>query len=142
MIERRDRGEAPTWDSVWRTDHWDVVHSYDTSHEGWLVLVLRRHVTSPSEMTADEAAEMGALIRDVSGALERALGCERTYIVQFAEHPLHPHVHVHVIARPADLEKRLRGPGIFVRLGVPKSDRVTVDRMDEIGLAVRAELSG
>lgn len=142
MTARRDRGDAPPWDSIIRTPHWDVVHAYDTSHEGWLVLVLRRHIHALAEMTDEEAAELGPLVRDVSVALERVLGVPRTYAVQLAEHPLHPHVHVHLIARPDDLPKHHRGPGIFALLGVPKFSRVTEERMDEIALAVRAELSG
>lgn len=141
LIERRDRGEAPSWDDIWRTPHWDVVHSYDTSHEGWLVLVLRRHVNSLSALTDDESVELGRLIRDVSAAVEHVIGCPRTYVVEFAENPKHDHVHVHVIARPDDLEPRLRGPGIFVRLGVPKADRVPEARMDAIAIGVRAELA-
>ena len=141
LVERRDRGEAPPWDDIWRTPFFDVVHSYDTSHEGWLVLVLRRHITSVAQLTADEAVDLGQLIRNVSGAIEHVLGCRRTYVVEFAENPKHDHVHVHVIARPDILEPRLRGPGIFVRLGVPKSERVSDTRKDAIALGVRAELA-
>ena len=137
LIERRDRGEAPPWDSILRTDRWDVVHAYDTSHEGWLVLVVRRHIGSVADLTEDEAVELGRLIRSVSQALQVVLGCPKTYVVQLAEHPLHPHVHVHVIARPDDLPKLHRGPGIFAKLGVVKSARVTEDRMDEIAHALR-----
>lgn len=140
MTARRDRGEAPIWDSIVRTENWDVVHAYDTSHEGWLVLVLRRHVHAMADMTDGEAAELGPLVRDVSRALARVLGVPRTYVVQLAEHPLHPHVHVHVIARPENLPKELRGPAVFGKLGVPKFSRVTEERMDEIALAMRAEL--
>jgi diadenosine tetraphosphate (Ap4A) HIT family hydrolase len=140
LIERRDRGEAPSWDDIWRTPHWDVVHSYDTSHEGWLVLVLRRHITSMAQLTDDEAVELGRLARDVSAAVEHVLACKRTYIVEFAENPKHDHVHVHVIARPDNLEPRLRGPGIFVKLGVPKSERVLEARREAIAIGVRAEL--
>ena len=141
LVARRDRGEAPSWDDIWRTPHWDVVHSYDTSHEGWLVLVLRRHLTSVAQLTEDEAVDLGQLVRNVSGAIEHVLGCHRTYVVEFAENPKHDHVHVHVIARPDDLIPRLRGPGIFVKLGVPKSERVPEPRMDAIAVGVRAELS-
>lgn len=141
MVARRDAGDAPPWDNIVRTPEWDVVHAYDTSHEGWLVIVLRRHVHSLSELTDREAAELGRLTRDVSAALEAVLGVPRTYVVQFAEHPLHPHVHVHLIARPDDLPKERRGPGIFSQLGVIKSSRVPEGRMDEIAFEVRKLLA-
>jgi hypothetical protein len=54
LIARHDRGEAPTWDSILRTDHWNVVHAYDTSLPGWLVLVALRHVESIAALTEEE----------------------------------------------------------------------------------------
>jgi hypothetical protein len=43
LIARQDAGIAPPWDAILRTDYWDIVHAYNTSLPGWLVLVLRRH---------------------------------------------------------------------------------------------------
>ncbi len=37
LVARRDRGEAPLWDNIYRTAHWDLVHSYNTALPGWLV---------------------------------------------------------------------------------------------------------
>jgi diadenosine tetraphosphate (Ap4A) HIT family hydrolase len=54
-------------------------------------------------LTPDEAAELGRLLPVVSQALQKAVGCQKTYVVQFAEHPEHPHVHFHVIPITADL---------------------------------------
>ena len=74
LIARRDRGEAQAWDCILRTQHWDVVHSYDTSLEGWLVLVARRHVAAVAELTPEEARECGELHRSVSMALRGRRG--------------------------------------------------------------------
>jgi diadenosine tetraphosphate (Ap4A) HIT family hydrolase len=137
LVARRDRGEAPSWDQILRTDHWDLVHAYDTSLPGWLVLVARRHITSLAEMTDGEASELGQLVQRTSRALAEAIGCAKTYAVQFAEHPDHPHVHVHVISRPADLAEPHRGPGVFALLGVPESEQVSEPEMDRIAEAVR-----
>lgn len=49
LVARRDRGEAPPWDMILRTEMWDVAHAFGTSAEGWLVVVLRRHETSLAE---------------------------------------------------------------------------------------------
>jgi diadenosine tetraphosphate (Ap4A) HIT family hydrolase len=51
LVRRRDAGDAPLWDNIHRTAHWDVVHSYNTSLPGWLVLVARRHVAAIDELT-------------------------------------------------------------------------------------------
>jgi hypothetical protein len=44
LIARRDAGNAPLWDSIHRTQYWDVAHSYNTALPAWLVLVVRRHI--------------------------------------------------------------------------------------------------
>lgn len=120
FVARRDAGSAPAWDSIPRTASWDVVHAFGTSIEGWLVLALRRHATEVADLTDEEARALGPLILDASRALKAVTGCAKTYIAQFAEHPLHPHVHVHVIPRYADLGEDHRGPGIFGLLGLPE----------------------
>jgi len=123
-----------------RTPRWDIVHAFGTSVEGWLVLVLRRHITALADLTEHEAQELGPLVRSTSIALREALGCEKTYVAQFAEHEEHPHVHVHVIARMADQPDDMKGPGIFNCAGVADEDAVPAARMNEIALAVREHL--
>jgi len=133
----RDSGQAPPWDCIYRTTYWDVVHAYNTTLAGWLVLVARRHVAAVAELTPEEAAELGTLMRRVSLALKEVTGCQKTYVVQFAEHPEHPHVHVHVIPRLAILPEEKRGPGIFAYLGVPEEERVSETVMNGIAEQVR-----
>lgn len=142
LVDRRDAGEAPRWDAIRRTAHWDVVHAFGTAVEGWLVLVVRRHLTSVASLSDDEAAELGPLIRDVSRAVQEVVGCDKTYVVQFAEHRQHPHVHVHIIPRARDLPDEQQGPRVFTLLGVPEGEAVTAVRMDEIAAQVAAELAG
>ena len=141
LIERRDAGEAPLWDRILRTERWDVVHAFGTSLEGWLVLVVRRHITAVADLTDDEATELGPLVKRVSAALQEVVGCDKTYVVQLAEHRDHPHVHVHVIPRSADLPDEHQGPRVFALLGVPDDDAVPEARMDEIGAAIAARLA-
>jgi diadenosine tetraphosphate (Ap4A) HIT family hydrolase len=140
LIKRRDNGEAPVWDSILRTEFWDLVHSYDTSLLGWLVLIARRHVASLSELTDNEAIELGPLIKAVSKALENITGCQKTYVAQFAESRQHPHVHVHVIPRMEDLPEDAMGPAIFRQLGTAPDERVSEAAMEELALAVRSVL--
>jgi diadenosine tetraphosphate (Ap4A) HIT family hydrolase len=139
-MERRDAGDAPLWDCILRTPGWDLVHCDDSAIEGWMVLVVRRHITSVADLTDAEAAELGPLLKRVSLGLQEVVGCPKTYVVQFAEHPLHPHVHVHVIPRPSDLREEHRGPGVFSQLGVGEGRRVPEPRMDEIAAAMQQVL--
>ena len=139
LVARRDAGEAPPWDRIRRTPNWDVVHAYGTSLEGRMVLVVRRHITTVADLTDDEAAELGPLIRGVSRALQAVTGCPKTYVVQFAEAADHPHVHVHVIPRAAELPLEHRGPGVFAHLGATDG-AVPEARMNQIAAAMDQEL--
>lgn len=137
LVARRDAGNAPPWDSIVRTEYWDIVHAYNTSLPGWLVLVLRRHASAVAEMTEAEAGELGILIRSVSIALQQVTACLKTYVVQFAEQTEHPHVHFHIIPRMPDQPDEYMGTGIFNLLGVPDSQIVSEAAMNEIATRLR-----
>jgi len=140
LITRRDKGTAPLWDSIYRTPFWDVVHCYETSLPGWLVLVARRHIVSLDELSEPEAIELGKLIRNVSFALKEITGCLKTYVLQFADAPQHQHVHFHIIPRMADIPDEPRGAQILGYLGVPEEERVSQEAMNAIGLKIRERL--
>ncbi len=137
LIASRDAGTAPLWDCIQRTQFWDVVHSYNTSLPGWLVLVARRHIEAVAELTEAEAAELGVLLRRVSLALQEITGCLKTYVIQFAEAAEHPHVHFHVIPRMADQPDERRATKIFGYLGVPEDERISEETMNAIALKMR-----
>ncbi len=141
LVERRDEGTAPPWDSIMRTPGWDVVHSYNSALEGWLVLVARRHLTALAELTDAEADELGPLIRRVSLALHEVTGCAKTYLAQFAEHPDHRHVHVHLIPRAADHPVGAIGPNVFRLIGDGVGEPVGRERMDELAADLRVALA-
>lgn len=136
LIARRDLGESPLWDNILRTDHWDVVHAYNTSLPGWLVLVARRHIEAIGELTDEEAAELGVLLRRVSAILREVTGCVKTYVMQFAEAEGHSHVHFHIVPRMADQPAERHSVGIFGYLGVPEEERVSDERMNGIAKRV------
>ena len=140
LISRRNQGTAPLWDCIYRTSLWDVAHCYETSLPGWLVLIVRRHIESLDELTDVEAVELGRLIRRTSAALKEITGCLKTYVLQFAESPQHPHVHFHIIPRMADLPVDRRSTQIFGYLGVPDKELVIEEEMNAIALKVREKL--
>lgn len=141
LIARRDRGEAPLWDSIYRTDHWDLVHAYNTSLPGWLVLVARRHVAAVDELNNSEAVELGVLLWRASAALREITGCAKTYVMQFAEAEGHAHVHFHIVPRMADQPADRRSGKIFGYLGVAEDDRLSDATMNEIAVQVRQLLT-
>jgi diadenosine tetraphosphate (Ap4A) HIT family hydrolase len=140
LRDRRDAGAAPPWDSIWRTPEWDVVHAYDSAIEGWTVIAARRHLTAVADLTEHEAIELGRLVRVVSQALAEILGCAKTYVAQFAEHPEHPHVHFHVVPRAHDLPAEQRGPSVFKVLDATDERRIPEPRMNEIAARMSAIL--
>ena len=140
-IAQRDRGNALLWDNIFRSQYWDVVHAYNTSWLGWLVLALRRHAEAIDELTADEAGELGALLRQVSLALKLELDCQKTYVMQFAESPDHPHVHFHVVARMPQQAPEDRSFHIFRHLGVPLAQRRDEARLNQLASGIRARLA-
>lgn len=125
------------WDCIHRTKHWDIVHSYNTALPGWLVIVARRHIEAIHDLTPDEAAELGVLVRQVSVALREVTGCLKTYVVQFAEAAEHPHVHFHIVPRMADQPDEYRSTRVFAYLGVGEEERVGEARMNEIAARIR-----
>ncbi len=141
MVANRDSGNAPIWDAIIRTVHWDLVHAYNTSLAGWLVLVVRRHLTAIEQLSDDEAGELGVLLRDVSAAMGQAIGCVKTYVVQFAEAVDHPHVHFHIVPRMADQPEAFKGPNVFRYLGVEESQRISESTMSALALKIRTALA-
>ncbi len=139
-VQHRDDGNAPPWDSIIRSDQWDVVHAYDSSLLGWIVLVPRRHMEAVDELTESEGHELADLLRGVSSFLKRFLGCRKTYIMQFAEHPQHPHVHFHVVPRMPDIPVENIGANVFNYLSVDEASRVPEDEMNRLAHQLRQAL--
>jgi diadenosine tetraphosphate (Ap4A) HIT family hydrolase len=95
---------------------WRVAHAIDVPVSGWLVVVCRRHVTSMGELTAEEAASLGPLLRAASRALERAFAVRKAYMAFFAEAKDFEHLHIHVLPRLRELPEERRGPRIFLSI--------------------------
>lgn len=133
-------GELPSWQRIVVTDHWRVVHAFNSSLLGWLVVLPRRHIESLAELEPEAAAALGPLLTDLTSALQKVTGCQKTYVMLFAEAEGFAHLHIHVVPRMADQPEDERGPQIFARLDRPEGERVPeVDRKrvaDEIGEAL------
>jgi diadenosine tetraphosphate (Ap4A) HIT family hydrolase len=133
--------DAPLWQRIAADDHWRVAHAFNTAVPGWLVLVPRRHVTALAELTDTEADSLGSWQVRLSRALARVLGCQKTYVVQFAEADGFAHVHFHIVPRPPDLARELRGPRIFQLLGVADEAQVGEDERNRLAAELAAELA-
>ncbi len=133
--------DAPPRERIAADDHWRVAHALNTAVPGWLVLVPRRHVTALAELTDAEADSLGDWQVRLSRALARVLGCQKTYVAQFAEADGFAHVHFHIVPRPPDLARELRGPRIFQLLGVADDAQVGEDEMNRLAAELAAQLA-
>lgn len=134
------RHEQPLCERIFETEHWRVVHAFNTSLPGWLVVIAKRHVASFAELTEAEAREFGPFLHRVSRALQEATGAVKTYTILFAEHPEHPHVHFHVVPRAAEMPEDNRSTRIFNYLGVPEADVVPLTARNALAATLRAAL--
>jgi len=134
------RAGLPARERVYVGPRWRVAHAFGTSLPGWLVMMPRRHVTAFDELTRAEAADLGPLLWELSAALRRVTGCEKTYVALFAEAEGFSHVHFHVIPRQAELDPQLHGPRVFGLLGRDPAEHVPDAVMDQIAARVTAAM--
>jgi histidine triad (HIT) family protein len=78
---------------------------------GHLLIETARHITELSEMTNDEAAALGSLIRNGSSKIKSILGAEHIYVVRIND--VTPHLHFHLVPRYANTPKEWWGPKIM-----------------------------
>ncbi len=127
----------PLCERIYEEGHWRVVHSYDSSLEGWLCIVHTEKITRLSHMTPEDAAILGTLIRKLSIALERVTGAVKTYSIMFAESPKHPEVHFHIVPRMANQPEDRVGTKVFGYLGASEDQVVTLERRNELAAQIR-----
>jgi diadenosine tetraphosphate (Ap4A) HIT family hydrolase len=137
-----NRHDLPPRERIYLGPRWRVAHAFGTALPGWLVVVPRRHVTSLDELTPEEAADLGPLLRSVTLAMRGVLGCAKTYVALFAEAEGFAHVHFHVIPRASDLAAELRGPRVFGLLGGETGRHVPEPDMDAVGASLTSALRG
>lgn len=68
---------------------------------GYLVIKLKRHCEDLAELTPEEAAALGSVVRRVCSAACKVVGPERVYVCSWGEGVRH--VHFHVIPQPSGM---------------------------------------
>lgn len=132
--------QLPPRERIAADPYWRVAHAFNTSLPGWLVLVPRRHVTSIAELTDAEAAALGTWQVRLSRALHDVTGCEKTYVMQFAEQEGFGHVHFHVVPRMPDIPDEHRGPAVFHYLIRPPGQGINDEHRDDLAASLQARL--
>jgi diadenosine tetraphosphate (Ap4A) HIT family hydrolase len=133
-------GSLPPREEIFVDDHWRVAHAFGSRLPGWLVVVPRRHVLALDDLSVEEMSGLGPLLRSLTSALRSVTGCEKTYVVLYAEAEGYAHVHFHVVPRMPGFTREQRGPrSIDAFLGAT-DDAVPDEEMDRIGVAIRDAL--
>lgn len=128
---------APLREAMVVEGGWRVAHAFNTTLPGWLIVVPTRHVTAMDELSEDEASALGGLLMRLSIALRQVTGCEKTYVMLFAEQEGFSHLHVHVVPRMDWFAPDQVGPGVFAFLDASTERALTEDDRDEIAGRVR-----
>ena len=128
--------DAPLRERFVRAGGWRVAHDFNSSLPGWLILAPLRHILSLDELTVEEALTLGDLLRKASVALKSVTGCQKTYVMLFAEADGFAHLHIHVVPRMADQPDDRRGPDVFGYL--EDGHALPPERRDEVARALVA----
>lgn len=134
------RHQGPLCENIYEDEYWRVVHAFNTSLLGWLVVVSMRHAASFAELTEAEAVSFGPFLHRVSRSLQEVTGAVKTYTVLFAEKAEHAHVHFHVVPRMANLPEDKKGTGIFSYLGVPETEVVPLETRNALAARLQTLL--
>lgn len=87
---------------VFRNEWWEVAHHTGPQTDpGELIVKLRRHAESLSQLTSAESSALGPVLRAAVAAVERVIRPERVYVASYGERVRH--VHFFLLPRTASL---------------------------------------
>jgi diadenosine tetraphosphate (Ap4A) HIT family hydrolase len=135
LLEQQD---LPIREDVWRETGWRVATAFNSSLPGWLVVLPTRHVESLTDLSDEESAVLGPLLRNVSSALTAVTSCIKTYVILLAEAPGFSHLHFHVVPRMEDIPDDRKGASIF---GYLKEEPLSDREQDDVAYRVRDALA-
>ena len=115
---------------IHRTRYWLVEHCIGPLGVGTLIVKPERHVVHVWELTVDESAELGPLLRVTAGVVSQLTNPDQVYVCLWSHGP----VHIHFVVQPVDrsLADRLdaRGPRLQAAMfdSEPIPDDAAVER--------------
>jgi diadenosine tetraphosphate (Ap4A) HIT family hydrolase len=133
-----ERHTYPICENIFENNYWRVCHAFNTSLPGWLIIGALRHIETLAEITPEEAATLGEVIRKTSKALKQVTGAVKIYSIMFAEHKQFPHVHFHIVPRNENTPDEFRGRNIFHYLNVPDEQIIPLAQQNELASRIRA----
>jgi diadenosine tetraphosphate (Ap4A) HIT family hydrolase len=136
-----DPDRLPPRDAIYDDGLWRVAHAFSSALAGWMVVVSRRHITSLSQLTAQESAALGPVLNRLSSAAEAVTGASKCYVIFLAEAPGFEHLHIHVVPRLLDMPDDRIGIDAMKYLAHPENEWVAPEDMDRISEAIRERMN-
>jgi diadenosine tetraphosphate (Ap4A) HIT family hydrolase len=117
--------------TIYEGKHWLIEHAYPSKLKGWLVIITKRHVETLHELTKEEFIELGEICEKTTKILHEELNCEKEYSMCLAEKEHFNHIHFHIVPKPHNLPRELRGSKIFEMLKVEEKDALPHQEIKE-----------
>jgi diadenosine tetraphosphate (Ap4A) HIT family hydrolase len=89
---------------IYRTRFWVVEHCVGPLGLGTLIVKPERHVTSVADLTEDEAAELGPLLRRASAVASTLVETDQVYNCLWSHAGGEP-VHIHYVVQPVSKQQ-------------------------------------
>jgi len=103
--KHKGREPVPPGGYIYEDDHWMVCHApVNLGPLGTLFIESRRHFLNYAEMTDEEAASLGGLLKKTYAALTLLIPPERIYQLSTMEGV--PHFHCWIVPRGKDVTER------------------------------------
>ena len=139
VCEKHKTGEGLPGGTIFENENIFIAHFPKTdepAHFGHIILEMRRHITSLSDLTEQEALDVGKFTRLISKALHEVLNAEHVYSLRIGD--VTPHLHFHFVPRYKDAPKDSWGPWHFKWERGPKASSKD---MIEISEKIRSYLT-
>ena len=104
---RKHKGQepAPPGGTIYEDNHWMVCHApAKLGPLGTLFIESRRHFLNYAEMTVEEAASLGGVLKKMYGAIKLHTQAERIYQLSTMEGT--PHFHCWIVPRRKEVTER------------------------------------
>lgn len=104
---------------ILETDHWVVDHTVGSLGIGTLIVKPRRHVLHVGDLDAEEAAELGTVLKQVAAAVGEIAAPSQVYVCLWSHEGRRPR-HIHFVVQPVSdalmAELDVHGPALQVEL--------------------------
>lgn len=128
---------------IYSTDFWVVEHCIGPFGVGSLVVKPRRHCVHYWDLSAEEALEVGPLLKLVSTALKYVLEVDQVYICLWSHMNWEPG-HIHFLVQP--ISKDLKGEhaknGAYLQIGmIEKCNYPDKEKAEELAIKVKQTIA-